>query len=160
MRLCSRWTGKRRLVRALWILPVAWAVASTATAAVLDVPWSGSGTGTTTVVSDGTSGPTTFTYSDVEGGVFGGNAGNWTFNTVAARARTVVLKYTYTGFHAYFQVRVGLAAFVGATTPPLVNAGPVNCCTPPSGGVHLQRNGHPVRPGWRHLWVQDVRQQL
>jgi hypothetical protein len=55
-------------------------------------------------------------------------------------ARTVQLAWTYTGFHSFFQVTVGLDAFVthGATTTttPLVNAGPVNCppCTPPSGG--------------------------
>jgi hypothetical protein len=52
--------------------------------------------------------------------------------------RTVPLAWTYEGFHSFFEVTVGLDAFVthGATTTttPLVNAGPVNCCTPPSGG--------------------------
>jgi PASTA domain len=52
--------------------------------------------------------------------------------------RTVQLAWTYTGFHSFFNVTVGLDAFVtrggATTTTPLVNAGPVDCCTPPSGG--------------------------
>jgi PASTA domain len=52
--------------------------------------------------------------------------------------RTVQLAWTYTGFHSFFDVTVGLDAFVThagmTTTTPLVSAGPVNCCTPPSGG--------------------------
>ena len=89
------------------------------------------GTGTTIVVSDGTSAPAAFRY---EYEVSCCASGSWDFDTVATAPRTVVLKYSYTGYHAFFQVRVGLNAVVGATTYPLVNAGPVNCCTPPSGG--------------------------
>jgi PASTA domain len=54
--------------------------------------------------------------------------------------RTVQLAWTYSGLHSFFQVTVGLDAFVthsGTTTTfPLVNAGPVDCppCTPPSNG--------------------------
>jgi hypothetical protein len=44
------------------------------------------------------------------------------------------LEYTYTGFHAFFQVRVALDAFVNGSSFNLVSAGPVNCCTSPSGG--------------------------
>jgi hypothetical protein len=97
-----------------------------------DHPWSGTGTGTTTLVSDGTSGPAVFSYSQT------GFSGSWRFSTVASSTRVVPLAWNYSGFHSFFQVRVGLDAFVtrGATTTttPLVNAGPVNCCTPPSGG--------------------------
>lgn len=96
--------------------------------------WVGSGTGSTSVSSDGSSGSAaSFTYS-----VNPGNSGSWRFSTTAAADGAVVLSYTYSGFHAFFQVRVGLSAFVtsgGVTTnSPLVNDGPVNCCTPPSGG--------------------------
>jgi hypothetical protein len=98
----------------------------------VDHPWTGSGTGTTTVVSDGTAGPAVFQYNQV------GRDGAWNFSTTASSTRVVQLAWTYTGFHSFFQVTVGLDAFVthGATTTttPLVNAGPANCCTPPSGG--------------------------
>src|SRR5207244_5888217 len=50
----------------------------------------------------------------------------------------VLLPYRYTGYHAFFRVTVNLTAFVthngSTTTYPLVNDGPVDCCTPPSGG--------------------------
>jgi hypothetical protein len=50
----------------------------------------------------------------------------------------VTLDWTYRGFNAWFAVTAGLNAFVthlGTTiTTPLVNAGPVNCCSSPSGG--------------------------
>ncbi len=101
----------------------------------VDHPWSGSGTGTTTVVSDGSSGPAVFSYLDQE---FCCASGAWTFSTTASMTRTVNLKYDYAGFNAFFEVTVGLEAFVthdGTTSSTtLVNAGPVDCCTPPSGG--------------------------
>jgi hypothetical protein len=107
---------------------------SFASAASASTAWTGSGTGTTTVVNDGTSGaPAQFTYS-----VNPGNSGSWSFSSTATTTGSIDLHYTYTGYHAFFQVRVGLSAFVtssGSTiTTPLVNAGPVNCCTAPSGG--------------------------
>ena len=44
------------------------------------------------------------------------------------------------GFHAFFQVTAHLEAYVihagVTTTTSLVNDGPVDCCTPPSGGFH------------------------
>jgi len=107
---------------------------SVASPAVASTPWSGSGTGTTTVVDNGATGTTAqFTYS-----VNPGNSGSWRFATSALSDGPVDLSYAYTGYHAFFQVRVSLTAFVTSggvtTTFPLVNAGPVNCCTPPSGG--------------------------
>ena len=83
-------------------------------------------------MSNGTSSPAKFSYN--------ANAfdGAWDFHTVASQTRTVKLAWNYTGFHSFFNVTVGLNAFVthGATTTttPLVNAGPADCCTPPSGG--------------------------
>ena len=104
-------------------------------AGMSDFPWSGSGTGTTTVISDGSSGPAEFTYSAVN---IPSRTGSWEFRTTAASTGTHILDWDYSGFHAYFNVRVGLDAFIddGATvtTISLVNAGPANCCTAPSGG--------------------------
>lgn len=103
----------------------------------VDHPWTGSGSGTTTVVSDGSAGPAVFQYH-VFGSPFSGASGAWSFSTTASATQTVNLTYDYTGFNAFFEVTVGLEAFVthGATTTTtsLVNAGPVDCCTPPSGG--------------------------
>jgi hypothetical protein len=54
------------------------------------------------------------------------------------------LKYEYRGYHGYYQVRVFLNAFVThgsvTTTTPLVSAGPVNCCTSPSGGFDYKNS--------------------
>ena len=63
--------------------------------------------------------------------------------TAATSGFTDTVPYTYTGFHAYFAVRVHLDAFVvhnGITTTNLVTGGPVNCCTPPSGGFTYSGN--------------------
>jgi hypothetical protein len=129
---------RRSLARPLVGLAVviaACAAAVTATGGTSTV-WTGSGTGTTTVVNDGaTGGPAEFTYN---GTGINGVSGNWDFHTTAASTGAVALSYTYTGFHAFFSVRVSLSAYVTSggvtTTTPLVNAGPANCCTPPSGG--------------------------
>jgi hypothetical protein len=118
---------------AVLILALAGVAVQVAASRPVDAPWAGTGTGTTTVVSDGTSGPAVFSYDQTTG-----FDGSWRFSTVASRTRVVQLAWTYTGFHSFFRVTVGLDAFVthGPTTTatPLVNAGPVNCCTPPSGG--------------------------
>ncbi len=109
--------------------------------------WSGSsGPGSTTVVSTpGTAGPAEFTYNyDPTPGVNGPGvlSQSWTFSTVADATGSVPLAYTYSGFHAFFQVTVGLKAFVtgpgGTIETPLVSAGPSDCnpgaCNPPSNG--------------------------
>jgi hypothetical protein len=100
-------------------------------------PWKGSGPGTVTIGNDGTAAPAQMTYSLRSGAVF--STQTWSlFTTGGDGART--LKYDYQGYHAYYQVRVLLNAFVthrGVTiTTPLVSTGPVNCCTSPSGGFH------------------------
>jgi hypothetical protein len=115
------------------VLALAGVAVQAAASHPVDHPWAGAGSGTTTVVSDGTSGPAVFTYSQ-----HFGFSGAWSFSTVASSTRTVNLAWNYTGFHSFFQVTVGLDAFVthNATTTltPLVNDGPVDCCTPPSSG--------------------------
>jgi hypothetical protein len=123
----------RRCLVSLVVAAVSLAGAGPAMAAGgLDAPWSGSGTGTTTVVSDGSAGDPVLTYQA------NGFAGTWTFGATAASARTVAVAYDYSGFHSFFQVTVGLTAFVShdgtLTESTLVAAGPANCCSPPSGG--------------------------
>jgi hypothetical protein len=97
---------------------------------------SGIGTSTTTVVSDGTTSPPEFTYNLDNGSA--GASGSWQFSTTSTASGPVDLDWSYSGFNAYFEVTVGLSAFVThngtTTTTTLVNAGPVDCCTPPSGG--------------------------
>ena len=99
-------------------------------------PWVGSGTGTTTVIDDGTDGSPEFSYDhEVECCA----TGTWEFSTEASEAGTIDLDWTYSGYHAWFQVTTGLTAFVrtegGDANTPLVSAGPTNCCDgPPSGG--------------------------
>lgn len=119
-------------LRTVLTVAIAGIVVQAAASTPVDHPWAGTGTGTTTVVSDGTSGPAVFSYSQT------GMDGSWSFSTVASGTRVVQLAWAYSGFHSFFEVTVGLDAFVthGATTTttPLVNAGPVDCCTPPSGG--------------------------
>jgi hypothetical protein len=127
----------RRCLVSLVVVAVSLAGAAPAMAAGgLDAPWSGSGTGTTTVVSDGSAGNPVFTYQA------SGFNGTWTFGATAASARTATVAYDYSGFHSFFQVTVGLTAFVshdGTTSEtPLIAAGPANCCSPPSGGFSYQ----------------------
>jgi HYR domain-containing protein len=103
-----------------------------AAAAKLDAPWAGSGPGTAKVVADGATASPRFDYLTA-------SSGNWTFSAVAGSARTVPVKWDYTGFHSWFQVRVSLERFVSrggvdVLKESLVNAGPVNCCSAPSGG--------------------------
>ncbi len=68
-----------------------------------------------------------------------GSSGNWTFSNTAKSARTQAIKYRYNGFHAWFQVRVAIERFVirggvEIAKQTLNSAGPVNCCSAPSGG--------------------------
>lgn len=104
--------------------------------AILESPWAGSGPGTVTVVSDGSTQPAEMTYSLSGGAVY--STQTWTFSTAAGSTGVRNLNYNYSGFHAYYEVTVFLQAFVthnGVTTyTPLVNDGPENCCTAPSGG--------------------------
>ena len=100
--------------------------------------WTGSGPGTATVVSDGSIHNPQFQY------YLSGDATHsvqtWDFNTTADAGGSETLPYCWRGFHAYARVTAHLNAYVthlGVTTvTPLVNDGPVYCCTPPSAGFH------------------------
>lgn len=99
----------------------------------LDAPWSGVGTGTTNVASDGTTARPRFHYH------VHAEAGEWTFSTSARARRTVSVAWSYTGFHAWFDVRVKLERFVRrgdgeVARETLVRAGVVHGGLDPSGG--------------------------
>jgi hypothetical protein len=91
------------------------------------------------VVSDGTDGTPLYAYDVNLGNPAGGvTKRKFTFQSASNANGTISVPYTYTGFHAYFAVTVQLTAFVThngtTTTVPLVQDGPMNCCTAPSGG--------------------------
>jgi hypothetical protein len=107
--------------------------ATSASAATPGEPWAASGTGTTTTTADGTSGDAVLNYS------VAGSSGAWTLKATAKTARQQAASWRYTGYHAWFQVRVGIEKFVirngqEIVTQKLAAAGPVNCCAAPSGG--------------------------
>src|SRR5688500_9827868 len=94
--------------------------------------------GIKTVPRDGAGGVAEFQYNH-DLGVSGGASGSWDFHTTAAQSGTVNLDFLFTGLHAWFQVTVGLQAYVErdgvvTTVETLVADGPVNCCTQPSNG--------------------------
>ena len=103
--------------------------------------WAGSGPGNFTLDSDGSSTPPQMTYNlpTVPSNSTRFSDETWTLSTTtSASTATQSIAYTYNGYHAFFDVHVHLDAFVthnGVTrTTSLVADGPVNCCTPPSGG--------------------------
>jgi hypothetical protein len=136
----------RTLLSLPLILLIVLLFTGSADAAKLDAPWAGSGTGTAKVVANGAAADPQFDYSTV-------GAGSWTFSTAAATTRAVPLAYDYSGFHAWFAVRVKLVAFVSrggadVSTKVLADQGPVNCCTAPSGGFAFKgQTSFDVRAG-------------
>jgi hypothetical protein len=66
----------------------------------------------------------------------------WTFQDTAVTTGTLTFSWQYVGFHAYFDVTALLQVFSGSNTPTtLYSAGPVNCCTSPSGGFNVSGTG-------------------
>ena len=54
----------------------------------------------------------------------------WTASAIADTSGDYLFNWAYNGFHAFFQV----TAFLNAGATSLVNTGPNNCCSTPSGG--------------------------
>ncbi len=113
-----------------------------ATAATV-TPWTASGPANVTTDSNGSVTPPQMTYNLFNNpfdplGPPRFRDQTWSFSTTATSNFTDVVPYRYTGYHAFFLVRVHLVAFVShegiTTTTSLVTDGPVSCCTPPSGG--------------------------
>ena len=88
------------------IVPLATGVLQLDTEAQIDAPWSGGGPGTTNIASDGAAGRPRFDYH------VNGDGGVWIFKAEARSARRIAVAWTYTGFHAWFNVRVELERFV------------------------------------------------
>lgn len=103
--------------------------------AVSGSAWSANGSGTVNLLGDGVTADPSMNYLLDPAG-FGTNS--WDLSSTANEDGTITLFYEYTGFHAFFQVTVFAEAFVtgtsGTTTVPLINDGPVDCCTAPSAG--------------------------
>jgi hypothetical protein len=102
----------------------------------LATTWSASGSGAVVTVNAGASGQPVMQYQNSGAGIF---SGAWTFTAVSAQTRTIDLSYAWDGFHSYFQVTARLEVFVNrggsdVSVVTLLNQGPVNCCSTPSGG--------------------------
>ncbi|MEM7212986.1 MAG: hypothetical protein AAF479_14025, partial [Pseudomonadota bacterium] len=90
-------------------------------------PWSLAGPGDTTIVEiDDT---THFNYSINPSGL---STQTWTATAVVAESGVYQFDWTFSGLHSFFNVTAFLNTINPAST--LVNAGPTNCCTPPSNG--------------------------
>ena len=112
-------------------------LAASVTATVTTGSWSGAGPGTTSVVHNGTGGLAEFQYSLDPAGL--SETRTWTFKATATSGGAVPLTWRLTGFHGFFDVRVGLETFTtpsggSATYTSILTGGPQNCCTEPSGG--------------------------
>ncbi len=107
------------------------ALAAPASAAPDDQGWVAAGDGTVTTVSKGIDSAAQMTY-DAEGTFTGG----WTFTATASEDGTVTVPWSWQGLHAWFEVTTHLEAFdtQSGFSKVLVNDGPVDCCTAPSGG--------------------------
>ncbi len=98
--------------------------------------WTATGPGTTSITpSSGATTSATFSYN-----LDPGFSGQWTFAVTAAQNGTASFDWNYSGFHSFYQVKVGLIVFAtgpsGQITHTLVAAGPVNCCDAPSAGFN------------------------
>lgn len=140
----------RTLLLAVAVVTATSLVLSAQASASPEAHWRANGPGTTTVLTDRAAATAQMTYDldspDVS------STQTWTFSTRASRDGLRNLDFDYRGFHAFFDVRVFLEAFVthrGVTTStPLVSAGPGVCCAPPSGGFDYQGSvSLDVRPG-------------
>jgi hypothetical protein len=112
--------------------------AAHASAAKFDTPWTGAGTSATTVVSDGTASDPRVDYNAP-----GAYSGDWTSSVVAGSTRPVALAWEASGFYSWFHVKVRLERFIrrggiDVLRETLVQEGPTNCCSAPSGGFNYQ----------------------
>jgi hypothetical protein len=88
------------------IVPLATGVLQLGATSRVDAPWSGGGAGTTNIASDGSGSRPRFEYH-VNGG-----GGVWIFSATAGSARRISVDWCYSGFHAWFNVRVELERFI------------------------------------------------
>lgn len=117
----------KKRIAALFLSPFCVAASSGVAHAVAVGPWTLSGPGDTSIVEIGDL--THFNYSLNPSG---SATHTWTATSVVAESGVYSFDWTYSGLHAFFNVRAFLNTINPAET--LVNAGPANCCTPPSNG--------------------------
>jgi hypothetical protein len=116
------------------------ATAASSAHSVAPTTWSAAGPGAVTLVNDGSSANPEMNYA-LSGSVVWSTQ-TWSFSTTAATTGAITEDYVYRGYHAFFQVRVFVRPFiihnsVKTYVAGAVSQGPVNCCTPPSGGFHI-----------------------
>lgn len=99
--------------------------------AVTLAPWTLSGPGTTSV-SGSTASPV-FEYSVTNPGF---DTQTWVAQTTVLEGGPYLFDWSYQGFHAFFAVEAFLETANPNTT--LLDAGPQNCCTPPSNGFDYE----------------------
>ncbi len=115
------------------------ASASAATPGYTVQNWSGSGgcAGTHSISPSSTTAGVQLSYALNNGCIYS-QPQTWTFKATAPGTGNVTFNWSYTGFHAYYDVTAFLRVFsqgTGGSTMTLVNAGPQNCCGhDPSGG--------------------------
>lgn len=137
MKTQSKFQGSKSMPKLLMTALCGVVLSLTTASAVAQTLWTGSGPGTFTVLSDGSVHNPQCQYSLI-GDTHSDRT--WDFHTTADTTGIVTLPYCWRGFHAFFQVTAHLQAYVihngVTTTTQLVDDGPVDCCTPPSGGFH------------------------
>ena len=115
-------------------------------AAAPDTGWSASGPGEVELHSDGTGSAPQFSYTLPDAGL--STPQTWTFSVGAASTGEVRLPWGWDGFHAFFQVRARLVGFVehagSVTETVLLDEGPADCCTEPSGGFRYAGDWRPT----------------
>lgn len=114
------------------VLILAMCFVSTASAAPI---WSSSGPGTvvTTDADIGDDQEAQFTYLLNPAGF---STRSWEFTTTATSTGQVTINYNWAGFHAFFRVTTRLETIDANGDTTIIADGPVNCCTPPSGGFN------------------------
>ncbi len=106
---------------------------------VAPTSWSAAGPGVVTLLNSGATGNPSMSYALVGyGSTF--STRTWSFSTIAASAGAITETFDYSGYHAYFQVRVFIQPFIihngNKSYLPGAGYGPANCCSSPSGGFH------------------------
>lgn len=101
-------------------------IASPASASLID--WTITGPGTLSTSTPAIN-QTDLTYNLNPAGY---NTNTWTVTGAATQAGNYTFDWVDSGFYAYFNVQT----FLTANGTTLVNAGPANCCSTPSGGFN------------------------
>ncbi|MHB8547533.1 MAG: Ig-like domain-containing protein [Nitrosotalea sp.] len=134
----SKLSGKRNYLLLPVLAAVVLILSQVSSHDVYAMPvWSASGPGTTTttIPDQGVNGTAQFTYHINLGGG-GVPTQTWTFETTATQSGPIKLNYNWHGFHAFFEVTTFLNKFDSSGVTNLISQGPVDCCTPPSGGFN------------------------